>query len=138
MGKKRISQLLDQLQANHQADIENAATIFTVAQVAVNQLEQQVADASPASPPALPPALIALDKAELDKAELMRRYGSFNACRKAAGQVGIRFHGTPTWAQLIAAFSYFESLQSLVQDYMLSHPNPHLNNVSMEFKLDQR
>lgn len=133
MGKKRISQLLDQLQANHEADIENAATIFTVAQVAVNQLEQSVADASPSLTPALPSVPIALDKAEL-----MRRYGSFNACRKAARQVGIRFHGTPTWAQLVAAFSYFESLQNLIQDYMLSHPNPHLNNVSMEFKLDQR
>lgn len=128
MGKKRIAQLLDQLHENHQADVENSATIFTVAQVAVNHLAAASDQIQP-NLPILPPARL------VNREELKRRYGSFNACRTAAKQAGIRFSGHATWDQLEAAFSYFESLQNLIQSYMDSHPNPKLQGVSMEFKL---
>ena len=127
MGKKRITQLLDQLQSNHQADLQNAATIFTVAQVAVNQLEQQSTEAAIATlPPARP----------IDKNELKQRYGSFNACRAAASKQGIRFRKTPTWEQLATAFAYFEVIQILIHSYLVQHPSSHLHGLSMEFKVD--
>jgi len=130
MGKKRITQLLDQLQANHEAELKNAAQIFTVAQVAVNQLNQQ-AEPTVNSLPATsfqPPTV-------LDRAVLEQRYGSFNACRKAAKQLGIQFHRTPSWAQLVAAFSYFDVLQKLVQDYTTAFPDANLPIMTMAFKL---
>ncbi len=129
MGKKRIAQLLDQLQTNHEADLKNAAQIFTVAQVAVNQLSQQAEMHSNALPakPFQPPST-------LDKAALKQRYGSFNGCRKAAKQLGIQFHGTPSWAQLVAAFSYFDALQSLVHNYTTAFPDANLYKMTMAFK----
>ncbi|PSB24785.1 hypothetical protein [Stenomitos frigidus] len=130
MGKKRITQLLDQLQTNHQADLVNAAQIFTVAQVAVNQLNQQAetnSNALPATRFQPPPVL--------DQAALKQRYGSFNGCRKAAKQLGIQFHHNPTWAQLVAAFRYFDALQTLVQDYTTAFPDANLHNVTVAFKL---
>ncbi|MBW4690465.1 MAG: hypothetical protein KME27_01725 [Lyngbya sp. HA4199-MV5] len=130
MGKKRIAQLLDQLQTNHEADLKNAAQIFTVAQVAVNQLNQQVETNShilPSAPFQAP--------ATLDQATLKQRYGSFNECRKAARQLGIQFHRNPTWAQLVTAFSYFDALQSLVHDYTTTFPDANLHNVTMSFRL---
>jgi len=127
MGKKRITQLLDQLQSNHQAELQNAAAIFTVAQVAVNQLEQQsIEEAIAPLPPATP----------IDRHELKRRYGSFNACRAAASKQGIRFKKTPTWEQLATAFAYFEAIQSLVHTYLSQHPSTHLHGLSMEFKVE--
>ncbi|XHX75810.1 MAG: hypothetical protein RBJ76_15300 [Stenomitos frigidus ULC029] len=130
MGKKRINQLLDQLHTNHQAELKNAAQIFTVAQVAVNHLSEQAASISVALPVSRfqpPPAV--------DQAALKQRYGSFNECRKAARQRGIQFHCNPTWAQLVIAFSYFDALQSLVQDYTTMFPNANLQNITMAFKL---
>jgi hypothetical protein len=129
MGRKRITQLLDQLQANHEADLQNAAAIFTVAQVAVSQLEQQTTGDSigiAALPPATP----------LNKEELRQRYGSYHACRNAAKQKGIHFQKTPTWEQLAAAFTYFEVCEKLIQDYLKLHPNPGLHGVSMQFRMD--
>ncbi|MEB3295095.1 MAG: hypothetical protein VKJ24_18210 [Synechococcales bacterium] len=148
MGKQQISQLLEQLQVNHQADLENTAAIFTVAQVAVNQLEQLtqtgvaqtgVAQIHPVqiggerSLNALPAPI-----AQVSKEELKKRYGNFNACRKAAAQKGIRFHQTPTWAQLVAAFCYFDSLQSLIQSYITVYPSPQLQGVSMQFQISEQ
>lgn len=131
MGKKRIAELLDQLHTNHEADLNNAAAVFTVAQVAVNQLAQQTVEdnAAPVLGLALSPVLIS-------KEQLKQQYGSFNACRKAAKQAGIRFSSTPTWDQLAATFNYFEALQSLIQNYLITYPNSHLGGVSMEFKLE--
>jgi hypothetical protein len=130
MGKKRIAQLLDQLQTNHEAELKNAAQIFTVAQVAVNQLNQQAEPTVKALPatPFQPPTV-------LDQAVLEQRYGSFNACRKAAKQLGIQFHRTPSWAQLIVAFSYFDTLQRLVHNYTTAFPDTHLHDVTMTFSL---
>lgn len=129
MGRKRITQLLDQLQTNHETDLQNAAAIFTVAQVAVNQLEQQTSGNSVAIA-ALPPAMT------LGKEELKQRYGSYRACRSAAKQKGIRFQRTPTWEQLAAAFTYFEVCETLIQDYLKLHPNPMLHGLSLQFKID--
>ena len=86
MGKKRVTQLLDQLKENRQQELENAASIFTVAQVAVNELQADVVQEAKAAVPALPSAPILLDKAEL-----LRRYGSHKGCRKAAKEKGIKF-----------------------------------------------
>ncbi|MBD2075284.1 hypothetical protein H6F86_15555 [Phormidium sp. FACHB-592] len=130
MGKKRINQLLDQLHINHEADLKNAAQIFTVAQVAVNQLHQQAETNSQVLPAVRfqPPVV-------LDQAGLKQRYGSFNECRKAARQLGIQFHRSPTWAQLVVAFSYFDALQNLVQDYTTAFPNANLHDVTVAFRL---
>ncbi|XGV94560.1 MAG: hypothetical protein ACAF41_17625 [Leptolyngbya sp. BL-A-14] len=130
MGKKRITQLLEQLHTNHEAELKNAAQIFTVAQVAVDQLRQQ----AEATPRALPSAPFYAPTA-LDQAALKQRYGSFNECRKAARQLGIQFHRNPTWAQLVAAFSYFDALQSLIHDYTTTFPDANLHNVTMAFSL---
>jgi hypothetical protein len=130
MGKKRINQLLDQLHTNHEADLKNAAQIFTVAQVAVNQLSQQAETA-----PLALPSLRFQAPTVLDQATLKQRYSSFNGCRKAAQQLGVRFHRTPTWAQLVVAFSYFDALQNLVYDYTNAFPNANLQNITMAFQL---
>lgn len=129
MGKKRIAQLLEQLEDNQQKDLQNAAAIFTVAQVALNELQVPESPALPAS--ALPPSPI-----ELDKAELLKRYGSYNGCRKAAKAQGIRFSRPPSWSQLVAAFSYVESLRQLVKLYVEQYPSPELRGISFELNLN--
>ncbi|PSB06621.1 hypothetical protein C7B61_20525 [filamentous cyanobacterium CCP1] len=131
MGKKRITQLLEQLETNQQAELHNAAAIFTVAQAAVNELRDR-ADYSSASSAA--PSLPALpsDPALLDKAKLLDRYGSYNGCRKAAKQQGIRFAKNPTWEQMVAAFNHREIFQQMVNTYLKAHPAPTLQNVTFE------
>ncbi|MGQ9872719.1 hypothetical protein [Leptodesmis sp.] len=127
MGRRRITQLLDQLQANQEADLQNAAAIFTVAQVAVSQLEQQTSGDS-VEIAALPPTT------PMNKEELRQRYGSHHACRNAAKQKGIHFQKTPTWEELAEAFTYFEAFENLIQDYLKRHP-PGLRGVSMQFRI---
>jgi hypothetical protein len=138
MGKKRIARLLDQLRDNQEQDIQNAASIFSVAQVAVNELERQSTEDDNVSggqregaiallPPEPPP---------LDKTELLRRYGSYNGCRKAAKAEGITFHKNPTWNQLIAGFSYAESIRLVVKQYLATHPNPVLNEITISVRLE--
>ena len=131
MGKKRVTQLLDQLKENQQQELHNAASIFTVAQVAVNELKADVSKETK-------PAVAALPSAPklLDKAELLRRYGSYKGCRKAAKEKGIKFRRTPNWNQLISAFSYFEACQQLIQSYVEVHPDPDLKGISIELKLE--
>lgn len=139
MGKKRIAQLLEQLQDNQQQDLQNAAAIFTVAQVAVNQLQAQIdASPDPQAPtlPAQPAAnLPALPPAPLDQAELKRRYGSHNACRGAAKKLGIKFSKNPSWEQMVAAFNYHEACQQIVRAYLQEHPSNLLRGVAIEIKL---
>lgn len=131
MGKKRIAQLLEQFEDNQQQDLQNAAKIFTVAQVAVNGLSSRDADTSVATPTlALPPSPV-----ELNKAELLQRYGSYNECRKAAKAQGIRFSRSPSWSQLVAAFSYAESLKQLVHTYIQQYPASELQGISLELPL---
>ena len=77
MGKQTIDRLLAKLQDNHEQDIHNAAAIFTVAQGAVNQLQNQ-SEMSALAPEQLPAPQ------QLTQAELLNRYGSYNACRMAA------------------------------------------------------
>lgn len=133
MGKDRITQLLNQLKDNQQQDIHNAASIFTVAQMAVNELERQVGSAEDdiqdavARLPSVPPAL--------DKAELLRRYGSYNGCRKAAKNAGIKFHKNPSWQQLIASFNYTEAIHQLIAQYLATHPEPALQGVTISVNL---
>jgi hypothetical protein len=144
MGKKRITQLLDQLQANQQQDLQNAAAIFTVAQVAVNQLQEMQANSAANALPAASEAKLAATAAsslsvaapvEWSEAELRQRYGSHTACRQAAKKQGIVFSKTPTWQQLGAAFAYFDICQELVQSYMQIYPNSDLKGISFQIRL---
>ncbi len=130
MGKKRINQLLEQLQANQEKELHNAAAIFTVAQVAVNELREQIPESAETAIADLPAA-----PASFTKAELLQRYGSYNHCRKAAQQQGIKFSRTPTWQQLEAGFSYAETCRQLVRSYMDAHPNPDLEGVAIAITL---
>lgn len=130
MGKKRITELLEQLKDNQQQDIENAAAIYTVAQVAVNELRNQGTEPELSELPALPAAPFTLDKAEL-----LRKHGSYNGCRKAAKEYGIKFSRTPSWEQLSAAFAYAEAFQQVINDYMGTYPNDRLRGTTFELTL---
>lgn len=134
MGKKRINQLLNQLKENQQSELRNAAAIYTVAQIAVDELaaiatadlpkpERAIAPATPA--PALPAAV----PTQLTQAQLRQRYGSYNGCRSAAKKLGIHFPKTPSWPQLIAAFSCVEVFRQLIQDYAQQQEIRHLSGV---------
>ncbi|NEQ22958.1 MAG: hypothetical protein F6K28_28155 [Microcoleus sp. SIO2G3] len=108
--------------------MQNAAGIFAVAQVAVNQLQAEADQSEPIA--ALPAAPM-----RIDRAELKSRYGSFNACRQAAKQQGIRFGRNPSWEQLEAAFGYAEACQQVVRNYIAAYPCELLQGVSIELKL---
>ncbi|WP_170944039.1 hypothetical protein [Leptolyngbya sp. BC1307] len=130
MGKQKLDQLLKQLEDNHAQDIENAAAIFTVAQGAVNQL------AADSSQPILPESEVPLaGPSPVTKADLLERYGSYNACRQAAKRAGITFSHTPRWAQLVTAFSYLLACQACVSTYLQQHPDPNLKGVSIKLTL---
>ena len=128
MGKKRITQLLEQLKTNQQADLENAAAIYTVAQVAVNELQE--ATSENLYKLALNPV-----QASIDKAELIRRYGTYRNCRRIAKQKGLKFSRTPSWQQLAIGFTYLENLQQLVKNYLDKYPNLLLDGVTVELNL---
>ncbi len=130
MGKKRLAQLLDQLKENQQQELENAAGIFTVAQVAVNNLQRNLNIESEA--PALQPSAPVM----LSKEELLQRHGSFNGCRKAAKEYGIKFSKTPSWEALGAAFAYAEALRSVLNEYVKAYPNDMLRGVTIEMTLN--
>ncbi len=136
MGKKRIARLLDQLKENKEQDLKNAASIFTVAQVAVNELERQQTDDEPAPDENEGKAIAVLPSAPptLDKEELLRRYGSYNGCRKAAKAEGITFHKNPGWNQLIAGFRYAESMRLMAEQYLATHPNPDLHDITISVR----
>lgn len=145
MGKKRINQLLAQLKENQQAELHNAAAIYTVAQVAVNELAAIAPDpntaepekraiASASSAPALPAAVPTL----LTQADLLQRYGSYNGCRSAATNLGIHFPKTPSWPQLITAFSCLEAVEAfrqLFQDYAQQQEIRNLSGVKFTITL---
>lgn len=133
MGKKRIDQLLEQFKENQQQDLHNAAAIYTVAQVAVNELQAQAQQESPwgGTTEALPPA-----PPTFTKSELLQRYKSYNGCRSAAKQQGIKFSRTPSWKQLEIAFGYLETCQHWINAYMHQYPQPGLQGVSIQLKLE--
>ncbi len=135
MGKQKIDRLLTQLKSSHQQDVQNAAAIFTVAQGAVNVLEQadeakgetgEVRAIAPVS--SQPPS-------QLTKADLISRHGNYNACRQAAKKAGIGFSKTPHWEQLIAAFNYIEACQICIDDYIAQNPNPNLKGIKITIAL---
>lgn len=132
MGKQRVAQLLAQLHENQAKDLENAAAIYTVAQVAVDALDQgeEEGRSLPAAAD-LPPTPV------ITQAKLKEQYGSFNGCRQAAKKLGIRFSKTPSWAKLEAAFSYREICQQLIQTYLEQYPSEHLQGVTLEISFNQ-
>jgi hypothetical protein len=130
MGKKRVTQLLEQLKTNQQMDLQNAAAIYTVAQVAVNELQKQVLQDTEPKVAALPPAPVLLNKAEL-----LRRYGSYNSCRRAAKKQGLKFARNPSWKQLATAFSYVAAFQQAIKSYVETYPNLELDGITVELTL---
>ncbi|MBD2498144.1 hypothetical protein [Nostoc sp. FACHB-280] len=131
MGKKRITQLLEELKENQLQELHNSAAIYTVAQVAVNVLQQQSLqiDEQPiAALPANTPKLI-------DKAELLKQYGSYRACRQAAKKRGIKFSRTPSWEQLAAALSYADIFQQIIKSYVETYPHPKLKGITFEINI---
>jgi ERCC4-type nuclease len=126
MGKQRVAQLLTQLKENQTKDIENAASIYTVAKVAVDALDQ-------AQVPQLESPIPEISK--ITKAELLKQYGNFNGCRKAAKELGIKFKKTPSWEKLEVAFSYQKACQQLVQNYLKTYPNKAVEGVSFDIHL---
>lgn len=131
MGKQKLDRLLAQLKDNQSQDIQNAAAIFTVAQGAVNQLEraEQQNDDAPL------PKLLSDAPPDLTKADLISRYGNYNACRTAAKQLGITFSTSPRWPQLVAAFRYLPACQSCVDTYLQRHPHPDIQGIKITLKL---
>lgn len=129
MGKQTIDRLLAKLQENHEQDIHNAAAIFTVAQGAVNQLQNQ-SETAVWAPEQLPAPQ------QLTQAELLNRYGSYNACRMAAKKAGITFSRSPRWSQIIAAFNYLEACQKQVDAYLQHYPNPELKETKITLQLN--
>ncbi|MCU0524878.1 MAG: hypothetical protein MUF72_08650 [Elainella sp. Prado103] len=141
MGKKRITQLLEQLQVNQQQELQNAAAIFAVAQVAVNQLGQAGSRSTHTSLPELsgnhqPQPQLPAAPMPVEQAELRRRYGSHQACRQAAKRQGIIFRKNPSWEQLEVAFGYLDACQQLLRSYLQTHPAPQLRGVSLQIDLD--
>ncbi|NJM96255.1 MAG: hypothetical protein HC800_02755 [Phormidesmis sp. RL_2_1] len=128
MGKQKIDRLLAQIKDNQQRDIQNAAAIFTVAQAAVNELDKQAGNSLSAKTLSLAPI-------QLTKADLINRYGSYNGCRQAAKNAGIRFKRSPRWPQLIAAFNYIEACQTCVDEYIAQYPNPYLKGIKITLSL---
>jgi hypothetical protein len=133
MGKQRIAELLNQLESDRQKDLKNSAAIYAVAQVAVNQL----ADSSPQPSETESFASLSSAPLTLDKAELLQRYESYNGCRKAAKSLGIQFGTTPSWQQLIQAFSYAEALQHLTYRYLHTYPNAALKGATIRLNLSE-
>lgn len=130
MGKKRITQLVEQLKDNQQVELQNAAAIYTVATIAVNELQQesQVTESAVAALPGVP-------QKKIDKAQLLEQYGSYNACRKAAKKQGIKFSRTPNWKQLTAAFNYAQAFQQIITAYVEAHPDPGLKGTTFELSI---
>lgn len=128
MGKKRITQLLQDLKENQLHDLHNSAAIYTVAQVAVNELQQQSLQIDEPPLAVLPSSTPKI----IDKAELLKQYGSYRACRKVAKERGIKFSRTPSWEQLAAALSYAEAFQQILKTYVETYPNPKLAGTTFE------
>ncbi|GAA6620391.1 hypothetical protein [Scytonema sp. NUACC26] len=130
MGKKRIAQLVEQLKDNQQVELQNAAAIYTVATVAVNELWQQESQVTESAVATLPSV-----QQKIDKAQLLEQYGSYNACRKAAKKRGIKFSRTPGWKQLAAAFNYAQTFQQIITAYVEAHPEPGLKGTTFEISM---
>ncbi|NEO34658.1 MAG: hypothetical protein F6K36_30585, partial [Symploca sp. SIO3C6] len=135
MGKKRITQLINRLKDNQEQDIKNAASIFTVAQIAVEELEQQGMDDSGAQKDT-PYFSLPLEHPLINKTELLRRYGSHLGCRKAAKLQGIKFTRTPSWNKLVAAFQHLESINALVRQYINQQDLP-VDNIHITIELSK-
>ncbi|MBW4635935.1 MAG: hypothetical protein KME30_29860 [Iphinoe sp. HA4291-MV1] len=131
MGKKRITQLLEQLKDNQHKELQNAAVIYTVATVAVNELLEQESQI-----PEPPIGLLPFAPKKIDKVELLKQYGSYNACRQAAKKQGIKFSRTPSWEQLAAGFSYAEAFRQVIKAYVETHPSPGLKGTKFELSLE--
>ncbi|WP_243147170.1 hypothetical protein [Scytonema sp. UIC 10036] len=66
---------------------------------------------------------------------MLKQYGSYNACRKAAKKQEIKFSRTPGWMQLIAAFNYAQTFQQIMTAYVEAHPEPGLKGTTFEISM---
>jgi hypothetical protein len=139
MGKQTIDRLLTKLQDSHEQDIHNAAAIFTVAQGAVNQLQNRSEIVSKTASDAATQSTVLAAKQlaplQLTQAELMNRYGNYNACRAAAKRAGITFSRSPRWTQIVAAFNYLEACQASISAYLQHYPNRDLQGTKITITL---
>jgi hypothetical protein len=126
MGKARLQKILKSMQDSEatarqhlQRDLENSATIFAVAQHAVNRLSEVASADDAVSPepaiearqPLLPPAVSGAIGKELATSweDLIQQYGSPQGIRKALKARGITFSKTPSRKQLLTAWHSLES-----------------------------
>lgn len=126
MGKARLQKILKSMQDSEEAarqhlqrDLENSATIFAVAQHAVNRLGDVASADDAISPepaiearqPLLPPASSGAIGQELATSweDLIQQYGSPQGIRKALKARGITFSKTPSRKQLLTAWHSLES-----------------------------
>nr|WP_234909995.1 hypothetical protein [Synechococcus elongatus] len=94
----------------------------------------QLAELSEVAIGTLETAMTPLPVSRLTVADLKQRYGSYQGCRRAAAQLGIRFPKTPSWEQLAIALSHVGALKAFWQQYCLDHPELAEVSLCLELK----
>lgn len=122
---KRLRQTLANAQAFEQQRIRAEAQLAAAA--------ANLAELSEVAIGTLETALTPVPVSRLTVADLKQRYGSYQNCRRAAAQLGIRFPKTPSWEQLAIALSHVGALHAFWRQYCLDHPD--LAAVALGFEL---
>jgi hypothetical protein len=154
MGKARLQKILKSMQDSEEAarqhlqrDLENSATIFAVAQHAVNRLGEVAStnDAAPSPEPAIAahkPLLSAASSEAIGTEpvatrweDLIQQYGSSQGVRKALKARGVTFSKTPSRDQLLGAWHSLES-QSTQPAATTQLPEPAIEPVIALTTLD--
>lgn len=129
MGKKRIEALLTNLKETQERDLMNSAQIYTVAQVAVNELAaRDSVERALSSRPTLP------EVPHYSIADLKAQYPNVSACRKALKEKGLTFSKTPSWAKMAIALHHFEIQQQQLQSYLQHCAGQDLAGTVMTFR----
>lgn len=129
MGKAKLQRLLEQLDAVQAADRENAAAIYTVATIAVQQLEQV------AGPVELSPTLAIAEQSGGDLAQFKQQFESYQDCRRQLKAQGLSFGKTPTWQQLYDGWQYLNLVLPALTNALQTQPLPAA--ARLELKLDR-
>jgi intracellular sulfur oxidation DsrE/DsrF family protein len=145
MGKKRLEKLLTDLKDNHQRDLKNAAEIYTVAQVAVNQLSDEKNEGKSKKKTKKKPEAetLKLGPSKLVPSghcqphtieDLKTQYITVAACRKALKDRGLTFSKVPSWEKLAIALNCFEAQQAFLTDYLQQHPSNDFPDCTLTFR----
>ncbi len=145
MGKKRLEKLLTDLKDNHQRDLKNAAEIYTVAQVAVNQLADAKNEGKSKTKTKKKPEAerLQLESPKLEPSrdrqphtidDLKTQYVTVTACRKALKTRGLIFTKAPSWEKLAIALNCFEAQQAFLTDYLQQHPTHDFPDCTLTFR----